>query len=243
MYKEHPEFDPPTGNPLLWRYMDFAKFISLIEHSSLYFIRVDKLSDKFEGAPSKPYLDEFYEFYTEVPENLMQKVASSFKSGRRFVLVNCWCENTSELDSMWRKFTEGRYGVAVQTDLESLKSSFICEEDIHIGKVKYVDYDSEYIRQDAMFPRYLHKRDLYKDEQEIRVIAVPFPFKLDSGRLIEEICEVGQNFEVDIKLLIRKVIVSPRAPDWFFELVRVLLLKYGIESAVESSRLADIPAW
>ena len=228
---------------MLWRYMDFAKLMFLLEHSSLYFVRVDKLSDKFEGAPSKPYLDDFYEFYKEVPKDLMQDTVSSLGRGRRFVLINCWCENNSELDNMWVKFTKGRYGVAIQTNLESLKSSFTCEEDIYIGKVKYVDYDSEYIRQDVMFPRYLHKRNMYKDEQEVRAIAVPFPLKIEDGILSEKICDIGQNYEVDISRLIHKVVVSPKAPDWFFELTRVLLSKYGIQSSVARSRLADVPSW
>lgn len=39
--------DPATP---LWRYMDFEKFISLLEERAPYFARADKLGDKFEGA-------------------------------------------------------------------------------------------------------------------------------------------------------------------------------------------------
>lgn len=34
----------------LWRYMDLAKFLALLEDRALYFARADKLGDPFEGA-------------------------------------------------------------------------------------------------------------------------------------------------------------------------------------------------
>jgi hypothetical protein len=34
----------------LWRYMDFAKFVSLLETRSIHFARADVLGDSFEGA-------------------------------------------------------------------------------------------------------------------------------------------------------------------------------------------------
>ena len=34
----------------LWRYMDFAKFIALLDHRALHFARADHLGDPFDGA-------------------------------------------------------------------------------------------------------------------------------------------------------------------------------------------------
>ena len=34
----------------LWRYMDLAKFLSLLDESSLYFTRIDHFNDSYEGA-------------------------------------------------------------------------------------------------------------------------------------------------------------------------------------------------
>lgn len=41
--------DPPPSEAILWRYMDFTKFVSLLEKSALFFARADKLDDPFEG--------------------------------------------------------------------------------------------------------------------------------------------------------------------------------------------------
>ena len=50
MYKEHEAFAPPPPDAVLWRYMDFTKFVSLLEKQALFFARADKLEDDpFEG--------------------------------------------------------------------------------------------------------------------------------------------------------------------------------------------------
>ena len=53
MFVRHPAFEQPSDeNVSLWRYMDFTKFISLLETSCLYFCRADRLrlDDPFEGS-------------------------------------------------------------------------------------------------------------------------------------------------------------------------------------------------
>ena len=50
MYKEHPEFCRSTirSDAMLWRYMDFTKFVSLLDTASaLFFARADKLGRSF----------------------------------------------------------------------------------------------------------------------------------------------------------------------------------------------------
>ena len=39
--------EPDTA---LWRYMDFAKFVALLEQRAIYFARADRLGGTFEGA-------------------------------------------------------------------------------------------------------------------------------------------------------------------------------------------------
>jgi hypothetical protein len=40
---------PENLDAKIWRYVDFAKFLSLIMSESLFFCRIDKLDDPFEG--------------------------------------------------------------------------------------------------------------------------------------------------------------------------------------------------
>ena len=51
MYQEHRSFTRPDDQDAkLWKYLDFTKFISMLETDSLYFARADKLTDRHEGA-------------------------------------------------------------------------------------------------------------------------------------------------------------------------------------------------
>ena len=39
MYKDGPDYDCPSDDTVLWRYMDFAKFVSLLDKRSLFFLK------------------------------------------------------------------------------------------------------------------------------------------------------------------------------------------------------------
>ena len=58
MYNEHPIFEKPDNeNAKIWRYLDFTKFVSMLEKKALFFVRADKLGDQFEGSFSKANLE------------------------------------------------------------------------------------------------------------------------------------------------------------------------------------------
>lgn len=50
----------PKETDFLWRYMSFEKFVSLLSEESLFFSRVDKFEDPFEGF-IPPSVTEHYE--------------------------------------------------------------------------------------------------------------------------------------------------------------------------------------
>ena len=50
MYKEMPQFIPPPVDAALWRYISFTKFVSLLAKNALFFVRADRLDDRFEGT-------------------------------------------------------------------------------------------------------------------------------------------------------------------------------------------------
>jgi hypothetical protein len=47
----HPTFKAPANREAsLWRYMDFTKYVSMLEVKALFLARVDQFGDAFEGA-------------------------------------------------------------------------------------------------------------------------------------------------------------------------------------------------
>ena len=43
-------FPVEDENTTIWRYMDFTKFVSLLDKKKLFLCRADKLEDSFEGS-------------------------------------------------------------------------------------------------------------------------------------------------------------------------------------------------
>ena len=60
MYKNHSRLSLEyPDSTKIWRYMDFTKFVNLLYTESLFFCRVDRLEDKWEGTFPKKMIDKF----------------------------------------------------------------------------------------------------------------------------------------------------------------------------------------
>lgn len=54
MFLEHPSFAAPEDPDVnIWRYMDFTKFVSILDAGALWFTRADRFLDQFEGSSPK----------------------------------------------------------------------------------------------------------------------------------------------------------------------------------------------
>ena len=244
MYQEHKVFTPPSSDAILWRYMDFTKFVSLLEKQALFFARADKFGDPFEGSVTKvnaalrPLL-----YKDQLTEDALLSFTQFTKNLPRWTLINCWHENAHESEAMWSLYARETDGIAIKTDFDSLKNSFTCNEDIYIGSVNYVDYDKHFIPEDNLFHPYLHKRKSFEHEKEIRAIVGEIPPKGHGVDFSRDICDIGKYYEIDPPILIQEVVVAPFAPDWFLELVKSVTVRYNFEFPVEKSALADNPTW
>jgi hypothetical protein len=59
MFKERPNYTLPEKLDVpVWRYMDIARLISMLENSALYFCRADKLGDQFECSLPSAFFKE-----------------------------------------------------------------------------------------------------------------------------------------------------------------------------------------
>ena len=114
MYKEHPSFQPIGKRTKIWRYMDFAKFVSFLSKRSLYFCRVDKLGDPFEGTLS----ERDYELLLAAIENRKQQ-------------LNAWCEFfIAEIYSDLNRFQEGNSHQAFKSTIDFSEKSLDFELEI-----------------------------------------------------------------------------------------------------------------
>jgi hypothetical protein len=49
-FEPHDGLTTPDDATVLWRYMDFAEFVNLIENQALWFPRMDQVEDPLEGT-------------------------------------------------------------------------------------------------------------------------------------------------------------------------------------------------
>ena len=236
MYHDQPHLNPPPDDAILWRYMDFTKFVSLLEKSALFFCRPDLLGDPFEGSisPTTPPL-----LTGELKEGsrITQGGNIDVREIVRVARVNCWHMGEFESEAMWRLYTRERDGVAIKTVFARFKEALVGEQDITVSRVSYQDYRTESIPfGNALLPLF-HKRISFQHEQEVRALYMVHPANERPGE------EVGGYCRVDLSKLVEEIVVAPFAEDWFVDLVRSLGARYGVGDRVRASTLSDDPTF
>jgi len=253
-YHEHEAFQKPADeNVRIWRYLDFAKFVSMLDSRALFFARADKLGDPFEGSYSKLNIKLRKEIYDKIPEHKLKELSVIRKKLKRFVLINCWSMGDCESDVLWKSYLRSEYGVAVQSTFKRLAESFgkgMQAQDDHvlIGMVRYTDYETQWIPEGNLFYPFLNKMRNFAYENELRSIIMRIPEKTTSAGELQadlesEICEVGIFVPVDLNILIERLVVSPLAQVWFNDLVQSIMTKYSLDKEVLPSALAGTPVY
>lgn len=148
------DYSIPSDDTVIWRFMDLAKFISLLKDSALFMTRADKFEDSFEGAvcaveDSERYDEALNEYYSDllegkaVPEKLIEDLHGANKLLRMNSYLNCWYEGEHESMAMWRLYASGTEskGVGIKTTVGQLKKAIGCF--VEIGRIDYIDYSKE----------------------------------------------------------------------------------------------------
>ena len=212
-------------------------------------------------------------------ENLLRNFLS------HLMYCNSWFQREKESHSMWAEYGDkSPTSIAIQTTvgdlIESLKSD---EYNIHIGKMKYKDYLTENIEGYEDFPSidlnnsdnvlklfyapFLHKRDVYEDEHEVRAIIsfedvceeflervytseIPYysdpMFRTDASLLRDYKNPInnahnGIPIRVDLHTLLKKIVISPTINDYFNIPFEDLIKRYGINpNIISRSQIVDI---
>lgn len=244
-------FVVPTPRAVLWRYMDFTKYVGLLSAQSLYFPRADTLNDPFEGAKGllsqkKKWDDHYLEFFRHAIKNPppgyentksdqeveleAKRLLGEMETGGKIMLtrtfISCWHQNEHESEAMWKLYSNFLdNAIAIKTTFFSLEDSLDAEREIKIGRVKYMDFEKEYAGPNEAFWR---KRKSLQHEREVRAIITDFYTK-----------ERGLLVKCDLRKLIKSVVVTPTTTDWFFRLVEDVTQNFGFAFKVQKSRLYE----
>ncbi len=221
-----------TGNaapdsPLVWRYINLAKFLDLLQTSELHFTRLDRLDDPYEIALSKA---------------VSARMAECDREANQHTYVNCWYEGQYESAAMWSIYSkEG--GVAIQSSRTWLDSALRFPGDAPEGVSGTAVGPVEYLNQEAIgellrtFGRgvqtrtdsHFSKRVSLSHEKETRLaMGLRGDIKGPPPHL---------RLKVNLEKLIDRIYVSPAAQPWVSQVVRREVEKYGLEKEVIHSDL------
>jgi hypothetical protein len=256
-YQAHLSFtEPAPGNARLWRFMDLAQFLWILEKQALFFPSVATLAkaDPYEGEP--------------LPAKLRAAQARGAAALRAFRLnceafkhlnfYNCWHMNDSESDAMWKLYLKGSQGIAIQSTVKRIKSSLqeYLTDTVYMALVRYVDYDTFTTTPTGIFGSsdYMFKRLAFRHEQEVRLGTyrddVRPEFVDETGHITASNPRValadilmhpertGVYVPASISALVERVVIYPFAPVWFSELVTSLSKRLGYGFEVVSSEMA-----
>jgi hypothetical protein len=244
MINLHEQFDAPDDNATVWRFMDLARFLNLLETEALYFNRVDNFKDEYEGLPSQYNKTKWAEVYPEMftgnglpNETLVLEAIQRIQSNLRSqTFVSCWHLNEYESASMWDSYVKLGDGIAIKSRFGRLRNAFQGQDiPTLIGTVWYLD-PNEWMREgNAYFPIFC-KRPSFKHEQEVRILFQEQGLELFEDRH-DKSKYLGHNIPIDLNILIEEIFISPDSPAWIVELITKISRKKLPDHPVTQSKL------
>lgn len=231
-------FEDCTEGKLYWVYYD--------EKINSYSIRLKKSLDRLnkisesnnsnlsEIKKEREFLNEEFDEkkFNEGTRQLSQEYKD--KDSNNIYYVNCWHQNPNENIAMWKIYSENQ-GIAIQSTINSLKESLITDKEIQICKVEYIDHPLNTNKLKHKL-RICYKKTPYQYENEIRFLYVGLRSSLNNKNNLNN----GININIDVNKMIKKIVISPYAPEWKVEIIKTFLEKMGGHYDIAQSPLLTI---
>ncbi len=244
-YQANFHIPTPSDDTVIWRYMDLAKFLLMIEEGALYFSSIYDLSDKWEAVIPK----RITQMISASSPSTSGELLSTIRSISDIHKVNCWFQGTTESVAMWSLYTSSEFGVAIQSTVGMLKAALAdTKEKVYLGMVKYEDHgrcqkDVADISDLNLLEPLLQKRICFKHECELRAITdvlpdLPFQISLASPKLNKM---HGILVSVNMAVLIAKIVTGPSFPHWGTQLISSALERASLVKPIQLSSVNDAP--
>lgn len=233
-----PHIDKSLDESLvLWRYLDMAKFLDILETSALYFSRADKFEDKFEGAFTKSAKHAIAQAFQQQESDL---TFEEFKERlKRRVFVSCWRRGNDDSMAMWSLYGRSTAAVAITTTVGQLRSAMKVPFP-HQSEIKQVQYVKHWRDPDLQYNPYsnvfAYKVKAYEYENEIRVMIDRYNENVEDSKL-----PPGMQVPIVLPQLILSIVIHPEAQEWFEALIRNIVKRYSLSVNVRRSTLATDP--
>jgi hypothetical protein len=244
-----PGHPSPTPDARLWRHLDLARFVSLLQTGCLFLPRCDRVGDELEDLVTDAELTRLRaeaqqqrESYPSMFEDHLQYIEVL----REHMYVSSWSLSETPSAALWGLYAPPRGGIAIQSTFDRLRTCFDGDprpaaedgdpdgEAFVATRVDYVDFARHDPETQSTFVPFLRKRLRYEFEHELRLLVFRTPCSRDAaGTLVPDYHHAhagpdGVVVPIDLARLIEGVLVSPAAPTWFADLVRGLLERFDL---------------
>lgn len=238
-YLSHKQLIPISLSQVVFRYMDFPKYVWMIQNKMLYFPSLEQLasSDPWEGCHSKLNFQDLLIYEIPLPggDNMKwtrPELSKGALEARKNLFANCWHMNDSESDAQWRIYGGNANSLAIVSSGERLSKAIVDEREVYGTQIRYYNPSKETTPVGNIFFPATCKRSAFSHECECRLIY----WKTVQDDSIE--CK-GVSIEVNLEILIEQVVISPRAEKWFVKTVEDFTTKMGFSFCVSQSDLLN----
>lgn len=240
---------PNSLDQKIWRYLDWPKFLGLLETNQLTFAQLDLMPDKFEGAPAEESIVASLAALPDIgmTERQWRRLANdSYFMNRYQCFVSCWHMSNHESAAMWAQYSNK--GIAIRSTYQQLRESVEGDpRPIHVGRVEYANNLVQPTGLGNTLVHVFRKRTYFDYEKELRAVVMNrYP---DAGGSAEDQLKaaiVGPKtlqVGVDLHRLVEAVFVSPFMPDWERNLVAQVLERYGLRAPIHPSFIDKLPPY
>lgn len=139
-----------------------------------------------------------------------------------------------ESELLWSRYSFMDGGVAIQSTFQRLVSSLKIRHNVYIGKIKYMDWDTEFTPIGNLMNPIVTKRKNYQDEKELRAAIV---YYYDIKKQMKQ----GMHVPVDLSELVESIYLSPKSAHWLLQLIKSTLKKYNLDVDVKKSIFSEKP--
>lgn len=172
---------PDTARSI-WRYMDLAKYLSLLHSNALFFSQTKNLEDPYEGSLT---LGPAGDFPGSDLDKYLRETQVYEYGPRSYTFVSCWHFNEIESAAMWQLYGYRNQGIAVRSSIDRLCQSMDISSvkgQIYVGSIVYGKVDNEPLAGDpagrSETMDIFHKRPSFSHENEFRVVVDLIEHKL-----------------------------------------------------------------
>jgi hypothetical protein len=237
---------PSDKSVILWRYIDLAKLIALLNDKKLHFARADVFQDQHEGSITIRMREALKNQFADKVD-LVETLSNFRRLVKESTFISCWCMGP-ESEAMWKLYSGDNHGVAITVAYQDIEASCSAYR-LHIAPVKYIDYQNEGFPQDNVLYPFFHKRQEFAYQKEVRIIKwcsdqMPIGMKvtnhqptdeekreheaeLKRGQKLKLERGPGISLEFDVEKLVRDIVVHPYAPEWYFRIVKFAVERFA----------------